>query len=152
MFPTIRTRFNRVLGVRGGAVGGGGISGGQLHVERHPYGEQHGRHGGFCFQHTYDNEGRMTGLTYPSDGAGNTGNTYAYTFGSMGRPTRLNDQTTSTDVISTATYGPAGELLTLNGPGYSESRSYNTLFQISSVGGTGTYGLSSRQTYSYSAS
>ena len=100
--------------------------------------------------YTYDNEGRMTGLTYPSayDSFQNpiTGNTYAYTFDSMGRPTRLNDSTTSMDVISTATYGPAGELLTLNGPGYSESRSYNTLLQLSTISGTGI-----NQTYNYAA-
>ena len=58
----------------------------------------------------YDNEGKMTSVKYPNTGSGGavTGKTYTYTYDSMGRPQALSDGTSQ--VASSTTYGPAGEL------------------------------------------
>jgi hypothetical protein len=68
--------------------------------------------------YTYDNEGRVTATQYPSTWNGsawvagpNLGNTYD----SMGRPQKVTDLTASSDIISNATYNPAGQLLTMSG-------------------------------------
>ena len=57
------------------------------------------------FNHArYDSEGKMLSQQYP------LGTTYSYTYDSMGRPTKMTDTGTSIDLVSTVTYGPAGEL------------------------------------------
>ena len=62
----------------------------------------------------WDNEGRMTSLKGPLDGAGNRP-VETYSYDAMGRLS-----------AGGATYGPAGELLTFNGV----TRSYNNLGQV----------------------
>ena len=88
--------------------------------------------------YSYDNEGRMTGLRYPSSAAsGFSGDSYAYTFDSLGRPIALTDQTSSVAAVSGVTYGPAGEMLTIDYGMYStvnESRTYNSLLQLTNIG------------------
>ena len=57
---------------------------------------------------TYDNEGRMTGETYPTDDSGTTAN-LSYTFDSMGRLNTMTDNIASKTLITGASYGPAND-------------------------------------------
>ena len=85
----------------------------------------------------YDNEGKMTSVNYPTtytlDGNNNpvpaAGPTYTYAFDEMHRPKLLTDQN-SNNVVSGLTYGPANELKTVNYFGVSESRTYNSMLQM----------------------
>src|SRR5262249_32294318 len=72
--------------------------------------------------YTYDTEGRMLTQSIPM------GPTLTNTYDSMGRLTTLNDGTSS--VISSTTYGPAGELTAMSGAWGSESRGYNAMLQM----------------------
>ena len=84
--------------------------------------------------YTYDNEGKMLTQQYPSwwnGSATQTGVTLTNTYDAMGRLTTLNDG--STNVISSATYGPAGELDQMTGTWGSESRSHNAMLQMTSL-------------------
>ena len=65
----------------------------------------------------WDNEGRMTKLTYPGGDL-----VHNYGFDSMGRLNKLNGATI-------AVYGVAGELTSFNG----DTRTYNSLFQLTRI-------------------
>jgi hypothetical protein len=85
----------------------------------------------------YDNEGRLTGETYPTDNSGNTAN-LSYTFGSMGRLNTMTDNIASETVITGASYGPANERTSISGGSYlgawaGETLTYNSLKQLTSV-------------------
>jgi RHS repeat-associated protein len=75
----------------------------------------------------WDNEGRMMSLTYP--GMGVDGPKYTYGFDSMGRVNGMTDANTSAQVGS-VTYGTAGEITALSYFGVGESRTYNSLLQM----------------------
>ena len=81
--------------------------------------------------YTYTSEGKINTLKYP------LGTTYQYTYDSMGRPTKMTDTQTSTDLVGTVSYGPAGELLSMGGAAVSETRQYNVMGQITQLNGTG---------------
>ncbi|MGH9663495.1 MAG: hypothetical protein ACRD9L_03610, partial [Bryobacteraceae bacterium] len=84
--------------------------------------------------YAYDNEGKMTGMHHPSSlGSNITGDTYSYGFDSLGRPVGLTDQTTMQTAVSGVTYGPAGEMLTINYGGVNETRTYNSLLQLTAL-------------------
>lgn len=83
--------------------------------------------------HTYDSEGKMTLATYPAVG-GVTGASYSFGYDSMGRPTTMTDQNNPyAPVVTAVNYGPAGELLSIAGQAFSESRSYNSRLQLTSL-------------------
>jgi YD repeat-containing protein len=93
---------------------------------------------------SYDNEGRLTGESYPTDSSSTTANV-SYTFDSMGRLNTMTDNVASVSMISGATYGPANELLSLSSsiPYYcggfgGETRTYNSLKQVTNIS-SGTY-------------
>ena len=70
----------------------------------------------------YDGEGRMKSVTYPV-----TGRKVQYGFSDRGLPTTLTDVTGggSTSLVSSVTYGAAGEMTDfVSGAGW-ETRSYN---------------------------
>ena len=77
--------------------------------------------------YTYDTEGKMTSVSYH-----NAGPTYTYSFDSMGRPIGLTDQNNYA-AVSGGQYGPSNQMLSLNYFGVSESRTYNTLMQLTNV-------------------
>jgi len=89
--------------------------------------------------YTYDNEGRMTATQYPSSWNGaswSAGPNLGNTFDSMGRLQKLTDLGASSDIISNATYNPAGQLLTMTGgvaSGVTESRTYNSIGQLTNL-------------------
>ncbi len=89
----------------------------------------------------YDNEGKMVSVTYPSAMVGvppyvqqGNGATYTTAYDAMGRPVSMGS------LVTNATYGPAGELLTMTGV-VNETRSYNSRLQLTAWNGTSyTYG------------
>ena len=104
---------------------------------------------------SYDNEGRMTGETYPTDNSGTTAN-LSYTFDSMGRLNTMTDNIASKTLITGASYGPANELLSVTGGSYGgawaygvgETRTYNSLKQLTEIV-SGTYSTPLSITYNY---
>ena len=82
----------------------------------------------FDASYAWDNVGRMTSQQYPN------GLNLQYQFDAMGR---LGGMTENSSPVASATYGVAGETLNLTYDGYSETRTYNSLFQLTrmTVGG-----------------
>src|SRR5438105_6705570 len=80
--------------------------------------------------YTWDSEGRMTSLGYPTMYL--TPPKFQYGFDAMGRLSSMNDITNGTpgSTVATATYGVAGEVLGLTYDGYNETRTYNNLLQL----------------------
>jgi YD repeat-containing protein len=100
---------------------------------------------GLAATFSYDNEGRMTGETYPADNSGMTTGNVSYTFDSMGRLNTMTDNIAMQSMIGGATYGPANDLLNLTSsiPYYfggfgGGSRAYNSLKQLTGIS-SGTY-------------
>ena len=65
-------------------------------------------------------------VTYPN------GQAYAYGYDTMGRPSGMTDQGTQQPVISSVSYGPAGELLSMSGV-VNETRTYNSRLQLTAL-------------------
>ena len=100
----------------------------------------------------FDNEGRIIATQYPSYGSSGTtaGPNLGWAFDTMGRYNTMTDLTASSAIISGATYGPSSELLSISGSLIGESRSYNSMLQLTSLTvGAGT--ASVNMSYSYSA-
>ncbi len=110
--------------------------------------------------YTYDNEGRITSTQYPSSWNGSSwvaGPNIGNTFDTMGRLLKVTDVGASSDIISNATYSPAGQLLTMTGTyytGINETRSYNSIGQLTNISscvnsyGTCTPTLNAQYNYS----
>ncbi|HLK49425.1 MAG TPA: hypothetical protein VKT49_14890, partial [Bryobacteraceae bacterium] len=77
--------------------------------------------------YTWDNEGRVVSEGYPA-----WGSVYTYSFDVMGRPNSLSvvNGYISDGTVATAAYGPAGEMTSLSHDGYNETRTYNSLLQL----------------------
>ncbi|HEY7336734.1 MAG TPA: RHS repeat-associated core domain-containing protein, partial [Bryobacteraceae bacterium] len=113
---------------------------------------------------TYDNEGRMLTEQYPGsttiDGTGTglittAGPNLSYTYDSMGRLYSLTDQTSGEQTIQSAAYTAAGQLQQLVGGGYfgsfgSETRTYNSMLQLTqlSSGASGSNAVNIQYNYS----
>ncbi len=89
--------------------------------------------------YTYDNEGKMTSVNYPTTYSWNgsqlvasTGPTYTYSFDAMDRPTGLKDQNNAT-AVSNVSYNPANQLSGITYFGTVESRQYNNMNQMTSL-------------------
>jgi len=92
--------------------------------------------------YTYNTEGRVATVQHPS-AQSDPGLTYTYTFDSMGRPYSLVDNAgTPYHWVNSTTYGPSDEMQQLASPTSTETRSYNSLVQLTAIGST---------VYSYSA-
>jgi YD repeat-containing protein len=101
-------------------------------------------------QYAWDDHGRMTSMTYPS------GPVMTYQYDAMGRPANMNETSgIETWVAGSATYGSAGQLLTVGGGGitgsgiyngtivpivstFSEGRQYNNMLQLTHLTGSAT--------------
>jgi RHS repeat-associated protein len=84
---------------------------------------------------TYNNEGKVTAMTYPSTINGSDtpvpGPTYNYSYDSM---YRLSGMTSgSTTVVSGVSYNAANQLLSMSYSGINETRGYNVLNQLTSL-------------------
>ena len=95
--------------------------------------------------YTFDNEGEMTSVSYPATSAG-AGPVYTNSFDSMSRLTGLTDQSNNTDV-SGVQYNVANQLLDITYFGAAETRQYNSLLQLTSLGVTGSGSVN--RTYNY---
>ena len=91
--------------------------------------------------YTYDQEGKMSTQSYP------LGTTYSYTYDSMGRPIQMMDTQAGSNLVSSVTYGPAGELLSMSGTSVGETRTYNSMGQLVTLSGLNGVNLK----YNYAA-
>ncbi len=99
--------------------------------------------------YSYNNEGKPTQIVYPYDAASGISPTYNYTFDAMAR---LNWMTgTDNGVVLNVSYGPANELLSINYYGATETRTYNSLLQLTNITATVQGGTGINQTYNYTA-
>ena len=95
--------------------------------------------------YTYNTEGEMTAVTYPSTGtslAPVAGASYTYSYDSMYRLSGMKQSTTT--IVNNVSYNAANQLLTMN-YGLAETRTYNVLNQLTNV----TAGTSENLTYNY---
>ena len=82
--------------------------------------------------YTYDNEGRVTTLVYPAFGYPSaSGMSLSYGLDSMGRAYSATVPAYYTTYVSSATYGPSNELLTI--PSLGETRTYNANVQLTNL-------------------
>ncbi len=107
--------------------------------------------------YTYDNEGKMTAVTYPTthhnDGSwvSDPGTTFTYTFDDMGRPNKLNENDPllgSIDWVKDVLYGVAGQMTQMKYlstkdqhpvlPYVQETRQYNERLQLTRLTTNGT--------------
>ncbi len=118
----------------------------------------------FSASYTWDNEGKMTGVNYPvlgacggmACGSGTTnGPTYTFGFDTM---SRLNAMTrtdgTAATIANNVVYNVADQMtsfgMPLGGNG-TESRSYNSLFQLTNITRTWNTATQMNLTYNYTA-
>ena len=97
--------------------------------------------------YTYNSEGKVTAMTYPSTGTSTTpvaGASYTYSYDSM---YRLSGMKTSggTTVVNNVSYNAANQLLTIDYPSGNETRTYNALNQLTNV----AVGTTENLTYNY---
>ena len=111
--------------------------------------------GGLTATYTYNGLGKITAVTYPSTvatgGTATAGPTYNYSYDSMYRLSGMTQTTTpTTTIVSNVSYNAANQLLTMNYPGYEETRSYNTLGQLTNLNVENTsYASVENLTYNY---
>jgi RHS repeat-associated protein len=92
----------------------------------------------------WDNEGRMTSLAYPG-----VSTTAGYQYDANGRMSGMTwDSGSGPQPYASATYGPAGQMLTLSYGAGTETRTYNSLLQLTSQVVPGYLNM----TYNYSPS
>jgi RHS repeat-associated protein len=100
--------------------------------------------------YTYNNEGKVTAMTYPATINGlnvsTPGPTYNYSYDTMYRLGGMTDGNSNT-IVNNVSYNAANQLLSMNYPGASETRSYNALNQLTNIHA----GSSENLTYNYPA-
>jgi RHS repeat-associated protein len=99
----------------------------------------------------YNNEGKLTAMTYPSTINGSTstpGASYNYTYDSM---YRLSTMTTSgsATVVNGVSYNAANQLLGMTYNGISETRGYNVLNQLTTLSAQENLTTIENLTYTY---
>jgi hypothetical protein len=102
--------------------------------------------------YSYNNDGKLTGETYPTDYAGATGNV-SYAYDSMARLNTMTDNVSGLMVITGATYDPANDITNIACGSYlgawgGERRTYNSLKQLTGIN-SGTYSTLLSITYNY---
>jgi len=83
----------------------------------------------------YNKEGKLSLATYPTDAYGHMPY-FNYSFDPMMRPAGMTDQS-GASVVSGVLYGPANELTQMSYNGGTETRSYNSMLQLTSISGLG---------------
>lgn len=99
-------------------------------------------------QYGYDDQGKVTSLVYPNDWPNPNTNyyQYLYTEEGLGRINELQMLTcpnavcppSGTVLVNPAVYGPSNEITSLTYLGYTETRTYNSLVQMTRQTATGT--------------
>jgi RHS repeat-associated protein len=86
--------------------------------------------------YSYNYEGKLISVTYPTDVYGTTPQ-FTYSYDAMMRPAGMTDQT-SASIVSGVQYGPANELLQMTYiGGATETRQYNSMLQLTNITGLG---------------
>src|SRR5258708_1394490 len=98
-------------------------------------------------QWTYDNEGRMTSVKYPDTLSG-TGATYNFSYDTLGRINGMTNPGASQTLVNGVSYGVAGQLLGMSYLGYTETRVYNSLLQMTRLTTSGSGGTDFEYRYS----
>ncbi len=115
------------------------FSGGQWH-------SQPGQ-GDLNMTYAYDNEGKPTQITYPTE-SGPFTPTYNYTYDAMSRLTGMTDNNGT--AAGNVSYGAANQLLSINYYGATETRSYNNVtLQMTNITATVQGGGGINVTYNY---
>jgi RHS repeat-associated protein len=98
--------------------------------------------------YAYDSEGKNTSVAYPTTYAWNgttlvptAGPTYTYSFDAMDRATGLKDQNNNV-AVSGVTYNAANQYLTVNYFGANETRTYNSMNQMTHLSIPGSLDIS----------
>jgi hypothetical protein len=78
-----------------------------------------------------------------------TGPNLGWAFDTMGRLNTMTDLGAGTSIISATTYGPSNQLLTMSGS-VSESRTYNSMVQLTQLTVSNSSGTQVNTTYTYS--
>jgi RHS repeat-associated protein len=86
--------------------------------------------------YAYNNEGKPTTVTYPTDVYNNTPG-YNYSYDAMMRPQGMTDQG-SNSVVSNVQYGAANQLLQMTMGGPTETRTYNNMLQLTDIAYSGS--------------
>ncbi len=87
--------------------------------------------------YSYNNEGKVTGVTYPTDSNNNTP-TFSYTYDSMMRLSSMTDNSNyAQPVVNSIQYNAASQLTAINYYGATETRAYNNLMQLTNITATG---------------
>ena len=102
---------------------------------------------------SYDNEGRLTGVTYPVDAnyisQFGPAPAYTYTYNGLGQLNGMTDNNNNgASVVNGVTYNPAGQLTQMISSSGTETRSYNNMGQLTNITVPGAINL----TYTYSTS
>ncbi len=99
--------------------------------------------------YAYNNEGRVTQVTYPTDSNLNTP-TFSYSYDSMMRLSSMNDTSNySQPVVNGLQYNAANQVKAINYYDATETRSYNGLQQLSNITASDPYLPSSNIKVSY---
>ena len=103
--------------------------------------------------YAYNNEGKVTQLTYPTDSNLNTP-TFSYSYDSMMRLSSMNDNSNySQPVVNGLIYNAANQVKAINYYDATETRAYNSLMQLTNITTNDVYLPSSKIniTYNYTA-
>jgi RHS repeat-associated protein len=109
--------------------------------------------------YTYDNEGRMLTIQYPNSGTTSspvTGPNLGWAYDTMGRLNTMTDLAAGASIITGTTYGPSNQMLTMTGAGgaggpSSETRTYNSMVQLTQLTVTNSAGYVVNMTYTFSS-
>ena len=99
----------------------------------------------FDSSYAYNNEGKMTSITYPSTTTNGPGPTYSYTYDGGNRLNGIKDALNN-PIVSGVSYFPSNQIHTMTYSGITETRTYNNLWQLTNIT-AGTLNA----TYSYTA-
>jgi RHS repeat-associated protein len=98
--------------------------------------------------YAYNGEGKLTGVTYPTDAQSNTTPSYSYTYDPMMRLTGASDLN-SVPIVNGVQYNAANQLTNIHYYTATETRTYNSLFQLSNISTTVQGGTGINLTYNY---
>jgi RHS repeat-associated protein len=96
--------------------------------------------------YAYNVEGKITNVTYPFDATTGTTPQYNYSYDTMMRPAGMTDL--SSTLVSSVSYGPANEMLSMSYNGGTETRTYNSMLQLTQLVNT-TPGQNLNITYTF---
>lgn len=124
----------------------GQLAGKRLRVTK-TLGSQTGS-GNLNLAYAFNNEGKLTGVSYPTDAGSGVTPAFNYTYDSLMRLAGATDQN-NVPIVSNVQYSVASQLTSINYYTASETRSYNSLLQLSNITTTvqGTTGIN--LTYNY---